>query len=48
MRWNMDERGQSILEYALIFVLVVIVVIIVVYLFGPAIRSWYAQIIQSI
>jgi Flp pilus assembly pilin Flp len=44
----LGEHGQSILEYALILVLVVIVVLIVIYLFGPAISSWYSEIIQNI
>ena len=42
------ERGQSILEYALILILVAIIVIIVIYLFGPAIGNLYSNIIQSI
>jgi Flp pilus assembly pilin Flp len=48
MRETTIERGQSILEYALIFMLVVIVVIIVVYLFGPVISAWYTEIVESI
>jgi pilus assembly protein Flp/PilA len=48
MRIIPGENGQGILEYALIFVLVILVVIIVLYLFGPAINSWYAEIVQSI
>jgi pilus assembly protein Flp/PilA len=42
------NRGQSILEYALILILVAIIVIIVIYLFGPAIGNLYSNIIQSI
>jgi pilus assembly protein Flp/PilA len=42
------EKGQSILEYALILILVAIIVIIVIYLFGPAIGNLYSNIIQSI
>lgn len=43
-----NESGQSILEYALIIILVAIIVIIVIYLFGPAIGNMYSNIIQSI
>lgn len=42
------QRGQSILEYALIIILVAIIVIIVIYLFGPAIGNMYSNIIQNI
>lgn len=42
------ERGQSLLEYALILILVVIVVIIVIYVFGPYVGSLYSNIIQNI
>jgi pilus assembly protein Flp/PilA len=43
-----NDRGQSLLEYALILILVAIIVIIVIYLFGPAIGNLYSNIIQSI
>lgn len=43
-----SNRGQSLLEYALILILVAIIVIIVIYLFGPAIGNLYSNIIQSI
>lgn len=42
------EDGPSLLEYALIFILVVIIVIIVIYLFGPALSNLYNQVIQGI
>jgi len=40
--------GQSLLEYALIIILVAIVVLIILYLFGPALGNLYSNIIQSI
>ena len=43
-----EEKGQSLLEYGLIIVLVAIVVIIVIYLLGPAIGNLYSNIIQNI
>ncbi len=45
---DFKERGQSLLEYGLIIILVAIIVIIVIYLFGPAIGNMYSNIIQSI
>ena len=42
------EKGQSLLEYGLIIILVAIVVIIIIYLLGPAIGNLYSNIIQSI
>ena len=42
------QRGQGLVEYALIMILVVIVVIIVLYLLGPAVGNLYIEIIQSI
>jgi pilus assembly protein Flp/PilA len=48
MKASKRERGQSLLEYALILILVAIIVIIVIYLFGPAIGNLYSNIIQSI
>lgn len=48
MNVNKSNKGQSLLEYALILILVAIIVIIVIYLFGPAIGNLYSNIIQSI
>lgn len=42
------EKGQSLLEYGLIIILVAIVVLIIIYLLGPAIGNLYSNIIQSI
>lgn len=42
------DQGQSLIEYALIIILVAIIVIIVIYLFGPAIGNLYSSVIQSI
>lgn len=48
MHQDHQEKGQSLLEYALIFILVVIIVIIVIYLFGPALSNLYRQIVEGI
>jgi pilus assembly protein Flp/PilA len=42
------EKGQGLVEYALILVLVAIVVIAVLLLLGPAIGDVFSTIIESI
>jgi pilus assembly protein Flp/PilA len=42
------EKGQGLVEYALILVLVAIVVIVVLALLGPAIGRVFSNIISSI
>jgi len=42
------EKGQGLVEYALILVLVAIVVIVILALLGPAIGNVFSQIISSI
>ena len=42
------EKGQGLIEYALIIVLVSIVVIAVLALLGPAISDIFQQIINTI
>ncbi|MBN2258057.1 MAG: Flp family type IVb pilin [Anaerolineaceae bacterium] len=42
------EKGQGLIEYALIIVLVSIVVIVVLALLGPAIGDIFQQIIDTI
>jgi pilus assembly protein Flp/PilA len=39
------ERGQGMVEYALIFALVALVVIVVLTLFGPAIGNVFSNLI---
>jgi pilus assembly protein Flp/PilA len=48
MESHAANPGQSLLEYALIIILVAIVVLIILYLFGPALGNLYSNIIQSI
>jgi pilus assembly protein Flp/PilA len=43
-----NERGQGLVEYALILVLVSIVVIVVLRLLGPAIADVFSQIMNAI
>ena len=42
------ERGQGLVEYALILLLVVLVVIAILVLLGPAIRNLYQNTITNI
>ena len=44
----LDERGQGLVEYALILVLVVLSVIVVLYLLGPAIGQTYSNIVTEL
>jgi pilus assembly protein Flp/PilA len=43
-----DEKGQGLVEYALILVLVAVVVIVILALLGPAIGNIFSNIVQSI
>jgi pilus assembly protein Flp/PilA len=42
------EKGQGLVEYALILVLVAIVVIVILSLLGPAIGDVFSQIMDAI
>jgi pilus assembly protein Flp/PilA len=42
------EKGQGLVEYALILVLVAVVVIIILALLGPTIGNVFSSIIQQI
>mgnify|MGYP000574963135 FL=1 len=42
------EKGQGLVEYALILVLVAIVVIVILALLGPAIGNVFSNIMNSI
>jgi pilus assembly protein Flp/PilA len=48
MRIHPLERGQGLLEYALIMVLVALAVIVVLALLGPTIGSLYSNIMPLI
>ncbi len=43
-----DEKGQGLVEYALILVLVAVVVIVILALLGPAIGNIFSNIVSSI
>lgn len=42
------EKGQGLVEYALILVLVAVVVIVVMRILGPTIGNVFSQIIQQL
>lgn len=42
------ERGQGLLEYALIMLFVALAVIVVLYIFGPVIGNMYSTIMPLI
>jgi pilus assembly protein Flp/PilA len=42
------DRGQGMVEYALILILVAIVVIVILALFGPAIGNMFSNVVSNI
>jgi pilus assembly protein Flp/PilA len=48
MLFSPKERGQGMVEYALILVLVAVVVIVVLRLLGPAIGGIFSNIISNL
>jgi len=42
------ERGQGLVEYALILILVAVAVIVVLALLGPAIGNMFSNVIKEI
>lgn len=45
---KVERKGQGLVEYALIMVLVVIVGMIGLFFFGPAVKQTYAQIVEEV
>jgi pilus assembly protein Flp/PilA len=43
-----DEKGQGLVEYALILVLVAVVVIVILALLGPASGNIFSNIVRGI
>ncbi len=46
--WLRREKGQGLVEYALILMLVAVVVIIVLALLGPPIGNIFSNIIRNV
>ena len=45
---SIQEKGQGLVEYALILILVVVLVIAVLYLIGPATGKMFSNVIEII
>ena len=48
MKFYASEKGQGMVEYALIFVLVVLVAFVLLPLFGPWLSAAYSNVINNI
>ncbi|MBL7062589.1 MAG: pilus assembly protein [Anaerolineae bacterium] len=48
MLFVLRERGQGLVEYALILVLVALIVIVILALLGPAIGNVFSNVVASI
>ena len=45
---QLQRKGQGLVEYALILVLVAIVIIVILSVLGPAIGNVFSQIVKTI
>lgn len=43
-----DSRGQGMVEYALILILIAIVVLVILALFGPAVGNMFSNVVSNI
>jgi pilus assembly protein Flp/PilA len=48
MEWAPFKKGQGLLEYALIIMLVAIIVILVLTLLGPAVSNLFSNVVGNI
>lgn len=48
MSIKMSNKGQGLVEYAMIMLLVALIVLVVVALFGPAVGNMYSTIVPNI
>ena len=48
MLFSPKEKGQGLVEYALILVLVAVVVIVILALLGPAIGGVFSNVVKAI
>lgn len=46
--FSAKEKGQGLLEYALILILVVVLVIVVLYLIGPAVGKMFSNVVDVV
>jgi pilus assembly protein Flp/PilA len=45
---KLQKKGQGLVEYALILVLVAIVIIVILAILGPAIGNVFSDVVESI
>jgi pilus assembly protein Flp/PilA len=45
---NPDQRGQGLVEYALILVLVAVVVVLIVAVLGPSIGNLFSNVVHNV
>ena len=45
---NPDQRGQGVVDYALILVLVAVVVVLILAVLGPSIGNLFSNIVHNI
>ena len=43
-----EKRGQGMVEYALIMILVALVIILILALFGPAIGNMFSNVVSNV
>ncbi len=48
MKFYASEKGQGLVEYALIFVLVVLIVVVLLPLIAPYLTSAYSMVINNL
>jgi pilus assembly protein Flp/PilA len=48
MRFMIHEKGQGLVEYALIFMLIAVIVIVLVYFLGPSVGNMYSQVVPGL
>jgi len=48
MRFLMHEKGQGLVEYALIFMLIAVIIVVLLYLLGPSVGNMYSQVVPGL
>lgn len=48
MSLHSSQKGQGLIEYILIFILVAIVVMVIAKLFGPAIQNYIDELLSAV
>lgn len=48
MKFALKEKGQGLLEYALIIILVAVIVIVILALLGPAVGKMFSNVVKVV